>query len=182
MEKLLNLKKIEELKNMKYNITLLHSDFKEDKKRKVISQQINLNLSNSMRKQESEVYDKAITEIPKDLRIDITNFKNIIVLTFDNKFNLGSSLIRIEEFSESRLKEYYQRYFTIEKFKEAWKKEFGKGKFTYIEEFEGYNFSGIALLAFVKLFKKTLNRKEQFLITNLFRILGKKNISHKGGL
>ena len=71
---------------------------------------------------------------------------NVYSLTFDKRYELCMSLVRIQEFYESPSDDIRGKYFTLERFIDYWSKEMGEGVFDYPAKWNGFNFPGAVLI------------------------------------
>ena len=62
---------------------------------------------------------------------------NIYVLIFDSRYELCMSFVRVQEYYESPF--YRNKVFTLEEYKKYWNENFGNGKFTYPNVWNGFN-------------------------------------------
>jgi len=90
----------------------------------------------------------------------------VYFLTYDTRYNLCMSFVRIQEFYESPF--YKGKYFTLEDFMDYWSLEFGNGSFDYTSSWDGFNFSGNVLNKWIQLFSRApLREKENAILTTM---------------
>jgi hypothetical protein len=129
------------------------------------------------RKRESQIFEKPLDEINEFVILQMTQIlPKVICLKYYKRFDLGSSVIRIEEYCESRFDQFFHHYFTLPEFVKVWKTTYGEGKFTYIEEFEGFNFPGTEVMKFNQQYRHDLTLKEAFLFNCINQIVPKEKI------
>jgi len=101
---------------------------------------------------------------------------NVYVITFDKRYELCMSLLRIQEFYESP--KYKSKYFTLEEFVDYWSDEFGNGLFDYPAKWNGFNFLGQTLLDWLFLFpyqNGSYRSREREVIDRLIKRIAKDN-------
>ncbi len=76
--------------------------------------------------------------------------------------------MRPQEFVESPDARFKGRYFTLDKFKAAYAKTYGNGRFSYYQDYQGYNFPGERFLDWQVAFAGNETEDEQALL----RLLG----------
>ena len=76
-------------------------------------------------------------------------YPNLFLFTFPNQYELASTFIRLQEFYESPYKEIKGQYFTLEKYMDRYAKDQEDNKFTYFEDWNGFNVPGNIVLKFV---------------------------------
>ena len=90
-------------------------------------------------------------------------YTNLFLYTFPNQYELASTFIRLQEFYESPYKEIKGKYFTLETFMDLYAKD-NKDKFTYFEDWNGFNVPGDIVWEFQDLYAGDLNEKEANLL------------------
>lgn len=83
---------------------------------------------------------------------------NILHINFEEQVDMTSTLLRFQEFVESD--EFNNRYFNLDQFKSWYSKEYGDGKFTYYEDWDGYNIDSKELEPFYEGKFNPLSSKE----------------------
>lgn len=81
-------------------------------------------------------------KIIKQFSNDITLFQvipQIFAVTFKDRYNLCMSFLRYQEYYESPIRAIRNKNFTIFEFMELYSKKFGKGSFTYPNDWDGFN-------------------------------------------
>ncbi len=68
-------------------------------------------------------------------------YPNLFLYTFPNQYEMGSTFVRLQEFYESPYKDIKGRYFTLENFMDLYVKD-NDNKFTYFEDWNGFNIPG----------------------------------------
>jgi hypothetical protein len=86
---------------------------------------------------------------------------NIFHFIGDNLYELGSTFIRMEEFYESPFDAINGKYFTLDYYMDLYAESKG-GKFSYFEDWYGFNIPGNSLLEFFEKFDGNLRAKEQY--------------------
>ncbi len=102
-------------------------------------------------------------------------YPNLFLYTFPNQYELASTFIRLQEFYESPYKDIKGRYFTLEKYMDRYAKDQKDNKFTYFEDWNGFNIPGNIVLKFAQLFQNNLTKKEKKLLSKFM-----KTIVHQG--
>jgi len=101
--------------------------------------------------------------------------KNIHLLTFENQFDITSTLLRFQEHYESP--KFKGQFFTLEEFKEWYIKNSPKGietgEFTYYSDWNGFNIPSYVLRPFYENKFKNLSEAEKNIL-NIFK--NKKNL------
>jgi len=83
----------------------------------------------------------------------VTDFKNgILLFEYPDAKSLGTAFVRVQEFYENPNPKFRGQYFKFIDFKKWYSKHFGKGKFTYFTDYEGYNIPGEVVDKFVDLY------------------------------
>jgi hypothetical protein len=102
---------------------------------------------------------KKFNGILKDVDIVKLN-KNIFWLKFPTKYLLTSTMLRFEEYYESP--EFHDKIFDIEEYTDWYVSK--KGKFSYYEDWSGFNIPGDTLRPFINNAFNPLSRKEQSIV------------------
>lgn len=99
---------------------------------------------------------------------------NIYFLKFDNQYELTITMLRFQEFYESKYTNILHKYFTLEEYMDTYAAD--KGNFTYCYDWVGFNIPSNSLISFLKVFKEKMREKELQVIELLSLILisGKK--------
>ena len=96
------------------------------------------------------------------MKIRVIN-KNIYHFIAKTQHELTSTFVRLEEFYESPFPEIQGKYFTLRKFKELYAASREDGKFTYFQDWGGFNIPGDSILEFNKLFQDKTKKEEAIL-------------------
>lgn len=93
---------------------------------------------------------------------------NIIHFDADNRYELCSTFIRIQEFYESPFPEFKGKYFSLDDYMDHYAQS-NDNKFTYFEDWTGFNIPGHSLVEFYNIFiKNELGRpKEKFVFESI---------------
>ena len=91
----------------------------------------------------------------------------IFVLTFDRKYELCMTFVRIQEFYESPV--FRNRYFDLETFIDYWSAKFGNGSFTYPSVWNGFNLPGKIIEKWVSVVSehRDLRQREAILLKDI---------------
>ncbi|MHA1757230.1 MAG: hypothetical protein ACTSVV_10705 [Promethearchaeota archaeon] len=95
-------------------------------------------------------------------------YKGLYLYTFPNQFELCSHFFRLQEFYESPIKQVRGKYFTLEDAITYYaydQKE--EPKFTYFEDWAGFNVPGNIVNNFYRIFRTTLTNKERALFDEI---------------
>lgn len=114
----------------------------------------------------------------------------IFLVEADTQFEITSMFIRIQEFYESPYPNIYRSIFTLDQFMDTYVTERQSEKFTYFEDWAGFNIPGEIFREFFNLYigNTHLSKKELFLYQNLlhqiyknkpFYVIGTYNYSEK---
>ena len=95
-------------------------------------------------------------------------YPNLFLYTFPNQYELASTFIRLQEFYESPYKDIKGHLFTLEQFMDRYAKDQEDNKFTYFEDWNGFNVPGNMLNRFYHIFGSDMSDKEY----KLFDVLG----------
>jgi len=95
--------------------------------------------------------------------------EKIILLLFENAYSAGSTMIRLQEFYESPHAELRGQWFELETAMDVLVNNYGK--FTYFEDWCGYNVPDFAVLNFFDLYAGTLREKEKILYSTLLPLI-----------
>lgn len=101
-------------------------------------------------------------------------YPNVFLCKFDSQYELTSTLIRIQEFYESPYKEIRNSFFTLDQYMDIYIKDH-KNKFTYFEDWSGFNFSSELLNNFKAMFISDLRVKEQNFIKEISKVAKEKS-------
>lgn len=93
-----------------------------------------------------------------------TPIQGIIHAKFDNQFDLAFTFMRIQECYEHRDQHRQNKFFTLEEVIENYAEEGPTGKFSYLDDWHGFNLNGESLEVFKTLYKNDLTKKEKALI------------------
>jgi hypothetical protein len=96
-------------------------------------------------------------------------YDKIIVLTFDNQYDLTMSFIRMQEFYESP--KFKNKHFTLEEYMDWWAKDHN-GIFDYTDKWSGFNISGKVICDWNGLYFDDLRDKEYELMMLIRNNLG----------
>ncbi len=96
-------------------------------------------------------------------------YPNLYLYTFPNQYELASTFIRLQEFYESPYKEIKGKYFTSENFMDLYAKDQKDNKFTYFDDWNGFNIPGDIVLKFAQLFQNDLTKKEKKLLCKFMK-------------
>lgn len=83
--------------------------------------------------------------------------KNIFLLTFENQYEITSTLLRFQEYYESP--KFQNKIFTLNEYKKWYTKQ--KGKFSYYSDWNGFNFPSSILKPFYDKKFNPLSDKEK---------------------
>lgn len=101
------------------------------------------------------------------MKFDLTEIRsNVYNFSFEKKYYLSSSFMRIQEFYKSPYENIKGKHFELEEFMDTYAED--KGTFTYFDDWTGFNIPGNIMNEFYKVFKYGLNRKEQIILNCLF--------------
>ena len=106
-----------------------------------------------------EVRMSKLKGILKNVEISKLN-KNIYWLKFPNSYLLTSTMLRFEEYYESP--EFHDKIFDLEEFMDWYSEKYGK--FSYFEDWAGFNIPGNVLRPFINNSFSFLSRKEQSIV------------------
>jgi len=87
-------------------------------------------------------------------------YPNLFLYTFPNQYELASTFIRLQEFYESPYKQIRGKYFTLEQFMDLYAKDQKGNKFTYFEDWNGFNVPGHIVDDFHDQFESDFTDKE----------------------
>ena len=93
----------------------------------------------------------------------------IIYISFDSKYQVTSTFMRMQEFYESPSKKVRGQYFTLETFMDEYADM--TGNFTYCSDWSGFNVPGKAYRRFMRTFSMDLLYKEETLVERLEEVL-----------
>lgn len=82
-----------------------------------------------------------------------------------SRYELISTLIRVQEFYESDIPTIRGNVFTFEEFVDAYAAQ--QGNFTYFTDWNGFNLPGDAIRTFCEVFKGQLRKREEAFLTEL---------------
>ncbi len=94
-------------------------------------------------------------------------YPQLFLYTFSNQYELASTFIRLQEFYESPYKQIRGKYFRLEKFMDLYAKDQKKNKFTYFEDWNGFNVPSNIISKFINKFNNDFTNKEINLIKKL---------------
>ena len=99
-------------------------------------------------------------------------YPNLFLYIFPNQYELASTFIRLQEFYESPYKQIRGKYFTLEKFMDLYAKDQKKNKFTYFEDWNGFNVPGNIVMHFQYMFLNNITEKEEKLFSKITYLNG----------
>lgn len=98
-------------------------------------------------------------------------YKGLYLYTFSNQFELCSTFFRLQEFYESPMKKLRGNYFTYEQAIDSYAylelKDKNGAKFTYFEDWNGFNVPGNAVREFNCLFEGDITKKENKMLEKI---------------
>jgi hypothetical protein len=101
-------------------------------------------------------------------------YQNIFLATFTDLYQLGMTLLRVQEFYESPNPQFRDKYFELETYMDYFVKTIGKGKFDYYLRYVGFNLSGLTIQKFLSLYRKKetiLRSKEELFFKALLPLI-----------
>lgn len=102
-------------------------------------------------------------------------YQNLFHLKFQNQRDMTKTMLRFQEHYESPNKEFTKRGFTLEEYKEWYKKSQKKDQFTYYTDWSGFNLPCYVLNTFYNGEFKRLSQDEQDVLNCFYPI-------HKAGV
>jgi hypothetical protein len=93
----------------------------------------------------------------------------IIYISFDSRYQVTSTFMRLQEFNESPSKKIRGKYFTLEQFMDEY--AFMTGDFTYCSDWSGFNVPGKVYQKFIKMFSLDLLDKEKKMIALVEKVI-----------
>ena len=78
---------------------------------------------------------------------------NIFHFSYENRYKLTSSFIRMQEYYESPYNDIRNKYFTLDYYMDVYAKE-NYGVFSYFEDWNGFNIPGNSILKWEEQFRK----------------------------
>jgi len=102
----------------------------------------------------------------RKLKIKATKIKSpeCYHLQFKNHYEMCLALVRIQEFYESSSNRFREHHFSLEEYMDWYSQEYGKGVFTYPDDWDGFNIPSHILGRFLSTFKWDLRPWELDLI------------------
>ena len=94
-------------------------------------------------------------------------YPNLFLYTFPNQYELASTFIRLQEFYESPYKEIKGKYFELDQYMDLYVKDQKDNKFTYFEDWNGFNVPGNIIQEFKDKFEEHFTNKEYDLFQSL---------------
>jgi len=98
---------------------------------------------------------------------------HIYVLTFDNRYELCMSFVRMQEFYESQ--KFRGKYFTLEEFIDYWAKEFGHGSFNYPVLWNGFNLPDNVVRKWERCFSDNMRAKEVDILKAIYGMISEED-------
>jgi len=99
----------------------------------------------------------------------------IICIVFDTQYELTSSFLRLQEFYECPDEEFRGKFFTHEQYMDYYATTH-KGKFSYFEDWGGFNITDVAFKQFCALFLHNMWKKELMVINSINEFIAEKDI------
>ena len=90
---------------------------------------------------------------------------HVYSLTFDTKYELCMSFVRMQEFYESQ--KFRNKYFTLEEFIDYWANEFGHGTFDYPARWNGFNLPSNVVSKWTNLFFDHMREREETILNEI---------------
>lgn len=103
------------------------------------------------------------------MKVNVLN-NNIIHFIGNNQYELASSFVRLQEFYESPKDNIRGKYFTLEYFMDEYALDHDN-KFTYFQDWEGFNIPGNIVLSFFEKLNNDLRPKEKFILELLTKYI-----------
>lgn len=94
-------------------------------------------------------------------------YPNLYLYTFPNQYELCSTFIRLQEYYESPYKEIRRKYFRLDQYMDLYAKDQEGNKFTYFEDWNGFNVPGHIVDLFMRVFSSDLSKRELTLLNQL---------------
>jgi hypothetical protein len=85
---------------------------------------------------------------------------NIIHIRFENRYEMTSTMVRMQEFYESPFPEINGKYFTLDNFMDVYVEHSKDNEFTYFTDWEGFNLPGKVVNKFLRMYIFKLREKE----------------------
>jgi hypothetical protein len=104
---------------------------------------------------------------------EFTNLQ-VILLCFKTKYDLTSSLVRMQEFYESDSSKFRGKYFDLDTYMDWYSKKHDN-IFSYFEDWSGFNLPDYSIKEFEKLFKNKLRVKEEIVLNAINKNLENNN-------
>ena len=95
--------------------------------------------------------------------------KRVVLLKFQNQYDITSTFMRLQEFYESPYKGIRGCYFTLEEYMDKYAEE--NGNFTYTTDWSGFNVPDNIIRKFFSVFSCGFLNKERDLFTNIMPFL-----------
>lgn len=93
----------------------------------------------------------------------------IIYISFDSRYQVASTFMRLQEFHESPSRKIRGKYFSLEQFMDEYANM--AGNFTYCSDWTGFNVPGRIYQKFIKTFSLDLLEKEKKMIALLEKVI-----------
>ena len=105
----------------------------------------------------------------------------VILITNYSQFELAYAFMRLQEFYEHRVLERQGKYYTLDEVIESYRKEGPSGKFSYLEDWAGFNVPSNVVDKFVKMYSHDFTEREAELFDTIERVLEQEpNARHNG--
>jgi hypothetical protein len=105
-------------------------------------------------------------------------YKGIIRIEYETQYQCCSSFMRMQEFYESPIRGIRGMFFTTEQFMDAYVATKAHGRFTYFDDWGGFNLPSETIKHFVNVFYGNLNVKEQTILHQIDKILEENKMTH----
>ena len=103
------------------------------------------------------------------------------MISNESQFELSYAFMRLQEFYEHRIIERQGKYFTLDEVIESYRKTGPSGKFSYLDDWAGYNVRGDVVDKFRKMYSHDFTAREAELFNTIDQVLAQEpNARHNG--
>ena len=95
----------------------------------------------------------------------------VILISEESQFDLAYAFMRVQEFYEHRVLERQGKYYTLDEVIESYRKVGPSGKFSYLDDWAGFNVPSNVVEKFIKLYEHDFTERESVLFDVLRKVL-----------
>jgi len=95
----------------------------------------------------------------------------VILIQEESQFEISYAFMRLQEFYEHRDESRQGNFYTLDEVIENYRESGHSGKFSYLEDWGGFNVPSTAVLSFIEMYKHDFTAREKILFDTLQKVL-----------